>query len=276
MASRTGWQKRCGTVERMKVNRTKQKLAAGKVAVGIAHALVPTTELSKMMGAASLDWVFLDSEHSPFSTDSLHELIHAYRMAGVTAVVRVCDFQYDLVSRALDSGAEGIIFPRCEDPQQLAHALRGAKFPPEGHRGFGLGPPQIDYRQASFDEITTHCNRETLLIAQIESTRALARLPELAAVEGLDALMVGPADLSVSLGVGGEWEHPKLNDAIDRVIAACAEHGLWPAIQVRDGDLAEFWIGRGMKLIGCSTEAALLWGAVNSLAQRLRSIASRA
>ena len=276
MASRTGWQKRCGTVERMKVNRTKQKLAAGKVAVGIAHALVPTTELSKMMGAASLDWVFLDSEHSPFSTDSLHELIHAYRMAGVTAVVRVCDFQYDLVSRALDSGAEGIIFPRCEDPQQLAHALRGAKFPPEGHRGFGLGPPQIDYRQASFDEITTHCNRETLLIAQIESTRALARLPELAAVEGLDALMVGPDDLSVSLGVGGEWEHPKLNDAIDRVIAACAEHGLWPAIQVRDGDLAEFWIGRGMKLIGCSTEAALLWGAVNSLAQRLRSIASRA
>ena len=258
----------------MRSNRTKQSLAAGRVAVGIAHVLVPTTEFSKMMGAANLDWVFLDSEHGPFSTEALHELIRAYRMAGVTAVVRVCDFQYDLVSRALDSGAEGIIFPRCEDPDQLAHAVRGAKFPPEGHRGFGLGPPQLDYRQASFDEITAHCNRETLLIAQIESTRALARLPELAAVEGLDSLMVGPADLSVSLGVGGDWEHPKLVEAIDRVIAACGEHGLWPAIQVRDGDLAQFWIGRGMKLIGCSTEAALLWGALSSLAQRLRAIAS--
>ena len=260
----------------MRVNRTKQSLAAGRVAVGIAQALVPTTEFSKMMGAANLDWVFLDSEHSPFSTDALHELIRAYRMVGVTAVVRVCDFQYDLVSRALDSGAEGIIFPRCEDPDQLRHAVRGAKFPPEGHRGFGLGPPQIDYQQASFDEITAHCNRETLLIAQIESTRALARLPELAAVEGLDSLMVGPADLSVSLGVGGEWEHPKLIEAIDQVITACVEHGLWPAIQVRDSDLAQFWISRGMKLIGCSTEAVLLWDAVSGLAQRLRASASSA
>ena len=222
------------------------------------------------------DWVFLDSEHSPFSTDTLHELIRAYRMTPVTAVVRVCDFQYDLVARALDSGAEGIIFPRCEDPERLAHAVRGAKFPPQGHRGFGLGPPQIGYQTASFDEITAHCNRETLLIAQVESTRALHCLEELAAVDGLDSLMIGPADLSVSLGVAGQWEHPKLVEAVDRVIATCRQRELWPAIQVRDGNLAEFWIGRGMQLIGCSTEAALLWGAVSGLAGRLRSSAARA
>ena len=88
--------------------------------------------------------------------------------------------------------------------------------------------------------------------------------------------MVGPADLSGSLGVGGQWEHPKLVEAIDRVIAACAEHGLWPAIQVRDGDLAQFWISRGMKLIGCSTESVLLWDALSSLAHRLRASASGA
>ena len=260
----------------MRVNRTKQILAAGNVAVGIAHAQLPNAEIPKMFGAAEMDWVFLDSEHSPFSTDTLHDLIRAYRMTPVTAVVRVCDFQYDLVARALDSGAEGIIFPRCEDPDQLAHAVRGAKFPPQGHRGFGLGPPQIGYQTASFDEITSHCNRETLVIAQIESTRALERLSELASVNGLDALMIGPADLSVSLGVAGRWDHPRLIEAIDRVIAACNERGLWPAIQVRDGDLAKFWIGRGMKLIGCSTEAALLWGAVRDLAGRLRSTAANA
>ena len=93
-------------------------------------------------------------------------------MTEITAVVRVCDFQYDLVARALDSGAEGIIFPRCEDPEQLAHAIRGARFPPRGHRGFGLGPAQIGYQAASFDEIVDHCNSETLMIAQIESARA--------------------------------------------------------------------------------------------------------
>lgn len=242
------------------------------MAVGIAHSQLPTCEIPKMFGAAGLDWVFLDSEHSPFSSDTLHDLIRAYRMTDITVVVRVCDFQYDLVARALDSGAEGIIFPRCEDPRQLARAIRGARFPPLGHRGFGLGPPQIGYQVASFDEIVAHSNRETLLIAQVESIRALERVDELASVEGLDALLIGPADLSISLGVGGDWYHPKLVEAVERVIAACGRHGLWPAIQVRDGQLAEFWIRRGMKLIGCSTEAALLWGAVQALAGQLRAI----
>ena len=260
----------------MRPNKAMRILQEGRVAVGIAHAQLGTAEIPKMYAAADLDWVFLDSEHSPFSSDTLHDLIRAYRMTDITAVVRVCDFQYDLVARALDSGAEGIIFPRCEDPEQLAHAVRGAKFPPLGHRGFGLGPPQTGYQAATFDAITVHCNSETLLIAQVESTRALERVDELASVEGLNALLIGPADLSISLGVGGQWRHPRLVEAVDRVIDACRRHGLWPAIQVRDGSLADFWIGRGMRLIGCSTEAALLWGAVSALSDQLRSSASRA
>ena len=259
----------------MRRNRTKQILEAGGVAVGIAHSQLASAEVPKMYGAANLDWVFLDSEHSPFSTDTLHELIRAYRMTDVTVVVRVCDFQYDLVARALDSGAEGIIFPRCEDPNQLTHAVRGTKFPPDGHRGFGLGPPQIGYQTATFGEITAHCNSETLLIAQIESTAALDCVDDLAEVQGLHCLLIGPADLSISLGVGGQWEHPRLIEAVDRVIDACGRHGLWPAIQVRDGRLADFWISRGMKLIGCSTEAGLLWSAVQDLTGKLRSSAAR-
>ena len=257
----------------MRPNRTRQILENGAVAVGIAHAQIPTAEVARMFSAARMDWVFLDSEHSPFSTDTLHRLLRAYGMSDVTAGVRVCDFQYDLVARALDSGAEGIIFPRCEDPAVLQRAVRGAKFPPQGHRGFGLGPPQIGYQQAGFDDIVAHCNSESLMIAQVESDTALERLPDLAAVEGLDALLVGPADLSISLGVGGQWDHPKLVDAIDRVIAACQAAGLWPAIQVRDVDLATFWIGRGMRLVGCASDAALLWGAVSRVAGKLRAVA---
>ncbi len=255
----------------MRVNRTKAILAEGGVAVGIAHAQLPVMEVARMYGAAGLDWVFLDSEHSPFSSDTLHGLIQAYRETEVTVVVRVCDFQYDLVTRALDSGAEGIILPRSEDPEQLARAVQWAQFPPDGQRGFGLGPSHIGYRQATFDEITAHCNRETLLIAQVETVPSLERVDELAAVDGLDALLVGPADLSIALGVGGDWHHPRLVDAISRVVEACGRHRRWPAIQVRDGELADFWISRGMKLIGCSSEALLLWDAVQGLSKRLRS-----
>ena len=255
----------------MRINKARQRLVSGKVVVGIAHVQLPTAEISKMFAAAEMDWVFLDSEHSPFSTDTLHELIRAYRMTGVTVVVRVCDFQYDLVARALDSGAEGIILPRCEDPEQLRSAVAGAKFPPDGIRGYGLGSPQLEYQTADFDEIMEHFNQQTLMIAQIESTTALDRLPELASVEGLDGLLVGPADLSVSLGIGGQWDHPRLIEAIDRVIVGCQEYGLWPAIQVCNFEMAEFWIGRGMKLIGCSTEAELLWEGVQSLSEKLRT-----
>ena len=258
----------------MRPNRTRKILQGGGVAVGIAQTQLSSAELARMFGAAGMDWVFLDSEHSPFSSDTLHRLLRAYRMTDVTAVVRVCDFQYDLVARALDSGAEGIIFPRCEDPQQLARAVRGAKFPPDGHRGFGMGPAQVGYQNAGFDEIVEHCNSETLMIAQIESVTALERLPELAAVRGLDALLVGPADLSISLGVGGQWRHPRLVAAIDRVVEACQQAGRWPAIQVRDADLASFWIGRGMRLVGCSSDAALLWGAVSQVGASLRAAGS--
>lgn len=224
-----------------------------------------------MFQAAGLDWVFLDTEHSPFSTDTLHDLIRGYLMTDVTVVVRVCDFQYDLVSRTLDSGAEGIIFPRCEDPDQLAHAVRGAKFPPKGHRGFGLGAPQVGYQDGTFSQVMDHYNNETLIVAQVESTTALERVEELAQVPGLDSLLVGPADLSISLGVPGEWDHPKLNEAIDRVIAACNKHGIWPAIQVRNYEMADFWIDRGMKLIGCGNELALLWSTINGMAKKLRA-----
>ena len=259
----------------MRVNRTKQRLREGQVAVGISHSQLGTAEIPKMFAAAKLDWVFLDAEHSPFSSDTLHDLIRAYLMTEVTVVVRVCDFQYDLVSRTLDSGAEGIIFPRSEDPDQLARAIRGAKFPPFGRRGYGLGPPQAGYRGMTFAEIMRHADEQTLMIAQIESTAALERLDEMAAVPGLDALLVGPADLSVSLGVPGEWRHPKLVEAIERTIAVCNDKGIFPAIQARSFDLADFWIDRGMRLIGCGNELAILWEAVSGLAEKMGRAAER-
>ena len=259
----------------MRVNRTKQRLREGRVAVGISHSQLGTAEIPKMFAAAKLDWVFLDAEHSPFSSDTLHDLIRAYLMTDVTVVVRVCDFQYDLVSRTLDSGAEGIIFPRSEDPDQLARAIRGAKFPPFGRRGYGLGPPQVGYRGMTFAEIMRHADEQTLMIAQIESTAALERLDEMAAVPGLDALLVGPADLSISLGVPGEWRHPKLVEAIERTIAVCNDKGIFPAIQARSFDLADFWIDRGMRLIGCGNELAILWEAVSGLGGKLGRAAER-
>jgi 2-dehydro-3-deoxyglucarate aldolase/4-hydroxy-2-oxoheptanedioate aldolase len=224
-----------------------------------------------MFSAAGLDWVFIDSEHGCFTIETIQDLVRSSLMLPITPIVRVADFQYDLVARALDMGAEGVILPRVDSPDVLAKAITWAKFPPQGVRGFGLTPPTVGYSAASFGDITAHLNRETLIIAQVETQSALDRLEELAAVPGLDALLVGPADLSISLGVPGEWDSSKLGAGIDRVIDACNRHKRWPAIQVRNPALAKHWMSRGMKLIGCGNELTLLWNTVKSLADELQA-----
>lgn len=255
----------------MRANRTKQILRDGGIALGTAQNGLRTGEIAKMAAASGLDWLFLDTEHSAFSSETVHDILQVCLLTPVTPIVRVPDFQYDLVARTLDSGAEGIMFPRTESAEKIAEAVSWAKFPPEGVRGFGLGAPQIGYETASFDEIREHQNRETLLIAQIESVRGLEAINDIVAVDGLDSLLVGPADMSISLGVPGQWDSPKLWDGIDRVIAACVEAGKWPAIHVRNVDFATKAIDRGMKLVSCGADSAVLWGAVSGIAGALRS-----
>jgi 2-dehydro-3-deoxyglucarate aldolase/4-hydroxy-2-oxoheptanedioate aldolase len=255
----------------MRANRVKQMLREGKVALGVAQNAFPTVEVAKMAAGAGLDWLFLDTEHGPFTSQTVHDILQVCLLTPVTPIVRVADFQYDLVARTLDSGAEGIMFPRAESPEALAAAVSWTKFPPQGIRGFGLGPPHIGYETASLDEIREHQNRETLIIAQIESVRGLEAIDELVRVDGLDALLLGPADMSISLGVAGQWDHPKLWSAIDRIIEACNAAGRWPSIHVRNPEFAVKAIKQGMKLVSCGADSAMLWGAVAGVAKALQA-----
>jgi len=254
----------------MRMNRTRQILQEGQAALGSAQSQLRSAEIPRMLAAAGLDWIFIDAEHGCFTIETVQDLVRSALMTPLTPIVRVAGLQYSLVARALDMGAEGVIFPRVESPDLAAEAVSWTKFPPQGVRGYGLTPPQTGYGSHSFAEITRHANEQTLVILQIESRTALEHCDELASVPGVDALMVGPADLSISLGVGGEFDHPELESAIERVIATCRRHGRYPAIQVRSPALARKWIGRGMQLVGCSMDLVLLWQAVREMAQALK------
>jgi 2-dehydro-3-deoxyglucarate aldolase/4-hydroxy-2-oxoheptanedioate aldolase len=259
----------------MRKNATKQMLREGKVALGSAMIQFQTAEVPRMYAAAGLDWIFIDTEHGCFTIETVQDLIRASLMTTITPIVRVAEFQYSLVSRALDMGAEGIIFPRVEDPELLAKAVSWTKFPPRGIRGFGLTPPHVGYSPAPFDEIIQHCNDETLNILQVETVAAVERCDELASVPGVDAIMIGPADLSISLGVGGQFDHPKLAAAIEKVIETCQRHKIWPSIHVRNPQLAKHWIGKGMKLVSCGSELTMLWNAAQTLGKEMKAAAGR-
>jgi 2-keto-3-deoxy-L-rhamnonate aldolase RhmA len=174
------------------------------------------------------------------------------------------------VARALDCGAQGVLFPRVESPEVLAQAVSWTRFPPEGVRGFGLTPPHIEYERASIPQVIEHMNRNTMVVLQIETKLAVERREELLSVPGIDAVMIGPADLSIALGVPGEFEHPKLVEAMEKVRDSCISHGIAPGTHTRTLALAKFWKERGMRFLSCSSEIGFMLDKASETAAALR------
>jgi len=257
----------------MKVNHTKRRLQQGEVVFGCAIQQFGVPEIARLLAAAGFDFVFIDAEHGPFGLETLHSLIRACLERDITPIVRVGELLYSLVARALDAGAQGIIFPRVESQTLLAEAIRWTRFPPLGVRGYGLTPPQLDYEARSFPEIIEHINANTLVVVQFETRTAIERREELLATPGIDVALVGPSDLSISLGVPGEFEHPKLLDTVFALMESCKRYNVLPGIQVRSPALARKWTERGMRFVGCGGEHGLLLEKARDVASELKAAA---
>jgi 2-dehydro-3-deoxyglucarate aldolase/4-hydroxy-2-oxoheptanedioate aldolase len=144
------------------------------------------------------------------------------------------------------------------------------KYVPEGRRGTVLARGHTGFRGGPLAETLAELNRESFLIVQIETREALLRLDELLAVPGLNAALVGPTDLSVALGVPGQMEHPTLVEAIERTMAACAAHGVVPAIHTNEVAQTAAWARRGMKLVSINSEAGLLMMGAGAAVREIR------
>src|SRR5689334_24348958 len=163
----------------MRTNTVKQALKEGKTQFGCNTSMLRSPEVPRILAAAGLDWSYLDSEHGGFDLETLQDLIRAANEAGLCPIVRVADLQYPLVARALDCGAQGVLFPRVESPELLERAISWTRFPPLGIRGYGLGPVNLDYQKADFPQVIEHMNANTMVVMQIETKRALDMREEL-------------------------------------------------------------------------------------------------
>ena len=260
----------------MRRNETKEKLLRGDAVFGSVLQQYRSVEIVRAFAAAGFDYVFIDAEHGAFDIETIQDLARACCHTGLTALVRVAELSYGLVARALDVGADGVILPRVEDPEVLREAVLWTKFPPLGKRGFGITAPRLDYEAASFPDIIRHSNDNTLVVVQFETRTALERAEELLAVPGVDVGLVGPSDLSIALGVPGEFDSPVLRDAVVRFIETCARFGVVPGIQVRTVALATEWLRRGMRFVGCGSEHTMLLERARETVGVLRAAAVRA
>lgn len=254
----------------MKPNTVKKALREGRVQLGTGFWQLRSQDALRTLAAAGFDWVFIDTEHGNFDVETIQDLARIAVRTGISPIVRVAELQYSLVARALDCGAEGIVFPRVEDPALLEKAVSWTKFPPVGIRGCGMGAFNFDFEPVSIPQIIAHCNEHSMVVLQIETKRAFEACDELLSVPNIDTVLVGPVDLSISLGVPGEFDHPMLISTIEKIVDCCRRHGVAPGIHNRDLKMARFWRERGMLFLSCSNETTMLYDRGREITSALR------
>ncbi len=255
----------------MSENRVKAALRAGKPIVGTMITEFRTPEIARILASSGFDFVFIDTEHAAFDLETVTDIIRAGRAVGLVCMVRVPDAEYHLIARALDIGAEGLLVPRVESKEQVESIVRWAKYPPMGVRGFGVRGIISDYRKAGVKEWIQELNENTVVVIQIEKKKAIECIDDLVSVNGVDAALIGPYDLSISLGVPGEFDSAILNEAIQKVVDACKRHRVASGTHVREMDSLLFWMDRGMRLLTFSSDVGLIMSSASDAVNRIKT-----
>jgi 2-keto-3-deoxy-L-rhamnonate aldolase RhmA len=201
----------------MKENRVKRILREGGLALGTHVGGIADPQVVELIGLAGFDAAFIDMEHTTFDLHDVQLAVMAAERVGITPIVRTPGFDPAFILRLLDMGVQGIQVPHVGDAATARTAVKAVRYPPLGDRGMAAGSRAAEFGKVPLVEHMAQSNREILLACMIEDMAAVERIDEIAAVDGVDLLAVGPSDLSRSLGVSGQPDHPRLVAAIDRV-----------------------------------------------------------
>ena len=228
----------------LKVQHIRKKLKNGQPSVGTWMQLA-STDAAEIISRCGYDWVAVDMEHGGFSRLHLADLFRAIEIGGALPFARVAETAMMPVRSALDAGARGIILPMIESAAQLEDAIRHIYYPPDGIRGNkrggsrGVGFCRANLFGEMFDEYLNGESRETLVVAQIEHIRGVAALNEILAVPGLDAIMVGPYDLSGSMGMPGDFGNPEFEKVMAEIASTAREFKVAMGAHVVEPDPAQ-------------------------------------
>jgi 2-keto-3-deoxy-L-rhamnonate aldolase RhmA len=242
----------------MQKNRVKATLRAGSTVTGPIINEARSVSTVKIMALAGHDFLFIDMEHAMFDWETVQNLAQMALVTGICPLVRVTDLQYPLVARALDTGALGVIIPRVETREQVEQAVSFAKYPPIGRRGAG-GEGRNAYERLSAREAVETSNAESMVVVQVESTAGLAEIDRIASVPGLDVICVGPQDLSISLGVHGDFAAPAFVEAFERIVEVASKHEVAVGMVEREAANLERWHQRGCRFLVCNTESNMIY-----------------
>lgn len=251
----------------------KEKLQNGKILMGTMVMAFDSPDAMRMIAHAGLDWVFLDTESVYPDPARLGTMLGYAQMAGLPAVVRIPEICKTEVGRVLDLGAAGIICPDVRSAEEARELVRLSRYYPEGERGVALDRPHTQYRVSSVRDKLQYmetANRQVMLICQIESLPGLEQLDAIAAVSGIDGLLIGPNDLTQAMGIFGQTEHPDFLAAVRRIIRAAEANGKYVGMSCGGAAACVPWADMGVRFFQVGTDASLYAGALRAMRQQWR------
>jgi 4-hydroxy-2-oxoheptanedioate aldolase len=249
------------------VNPAKQRLQQGQLALGIGVRGMRGVEVARIMKTAGYDFLFIDLEHGPASVETTFQISVGALDAGIAPLIRVPSGELALGTRCLDGGGLGIVIPHVDTPEEARAMVDAFRFQPMGHRSIAGGYPQFGFAAVPAQEATTALNDATLVVAMLETPRAIENAEKIAAVPGIDVLLMGTNDLCLEMGIPGQLESDRVVAAIDTVIGACKKHGKWPGLGgVYGKELMKRYIARGMRFVLCGSDLSILLAAAQDQA----------
>ena len=254
----------------------KAALAQGDLVLCLALIHARTPDVPAIAAACGYDAIYVDLEHTTTSEETAGMLCGSALGAGIWGLVRVPSHEPAIIARVLDNGAVGVIVPHVNSKAEAEGVVHAARFPPVGHRSVA-GPNAVSgYGPLSPTELTEVLERETVVALMIESPEGVEACDAIAAVDGIDMIVLGPSDLTAAMGIHGEYEHEGFLSAVAAVAAACRSHGIVFGIAgIKAVTHLQHFADFGLRFISAGTDVGMLTEAATSRARELRGLSYR-
>jgi len=252
----------------LKINNLKKALEEGKTVSGPFLKFTDPAAV-EVMGFAGFDFVIIDEEHGPISMQSAQNMIRAAESVNITPVIRVGSNDEALILRALDIGAQGIEIPQINKKSDAIQAVKSVKYSPQGERGMCRYVRAANYSSMDKFKYFKCANRETMIIPHIEGIEGIKNLDEILSVQGIDVIFIGPYDLSQSLGIPGEVNHPLVIEKMQEVVSKCKEKNVAVGTFADDIKTAKSWISLGVQYMAFSVDVGILYETSKNIVDNL-------
>lgn len=236
----------------------KEKMKQKGTVFGMMLSEVATPNLVRIMSVANYEFMIVDCEHGYYDFSQLANLASVGNGLNMTMLVRIPVIEREFVAKVLDMGMDGLLVPMVNTAEDAKKVVRLVKYPPIGIRGISTTRAHTNYTPPALDEYVEIANQRTIILAQIESRQAVEHAEEIAAVEGIDAIIVGPNDMAVDFGTPGKLDTPDMRQAIKRVIAAAGSAGKPCGIIDSHVDFLRKWHEQGMTVFSCGSEVSMI------------------